>query len=59
MFSVSWNSCCWIGSHRRQCDIFGSITSNYHTWMKAIKYEFDLNNASDPGNYTEGKKFDG
>jgi len=42
-----------------QCDIFGPITSNYHTWMKAIKYEFDPNNASDPGNYTEGKKFEG
>jgi hypothetical protein len=27
------------------------------TWMKAIKYEFDPNNASDPGNYTDGKKY--
>lgn len=41
-----------------QCDLFGPITSNYHTWMKAIKYEFDPNNASDPGNYTDGEKFE-
>ncbi len=39
-------------------DIFGPITSNFHIWMKAIKYEFDPNNTSDPGTYIEGKKFE-
>lgn len=39
-------------------DILGPIASNYQIWMRALKYEFDPNNASDPGNYTEGKKFE-
>ena len=40
-------------------DILGPIASNYQIWMRALKFEFDPNNASDPGNYTDGKKFEG
>jgi glycolate oxidase len=36
--------------------IFGPLACNYHKWLKAIKQEFDPNNASDPGFYIDPEK---